>query len=500
MRVVVIGGGLAGLAATVALARRGVAVTLLEARPRLGGRAGSFRDSTTGQWLDVCQHVALGCCTQLVHFFRTVGLQHYLAAQPRLVFLTPDGRHSYFQAACWPAPFHLSRALLAAHYLTPGDKIRILRGLAALLRCDPDEDVPLEPWLRAQGQTDRTLSRFWNTVLVSALNEPCATVGRKYARKVFVEGFLQQRNGWVVHLPVVPLERLYGSELQAFFARHGVSVRLQAPVRRLLLDPLQPRVAAVELRDASRLHADHYVLAVPFDRLPDLLPPSLFEQFPVLGRIRQLEAAPITSLHLWFDRPVLPWPHAVVVGGVSQWLFRRPFPACAEPNGTENFSLETENFSPKSDTPAADGCSAPAPPSPRQPAIPPAVPVESHYLQVVISASADYLAGGHTELQQRVVQELRQLLPAARTARLLHARVITEHKATFRPVPGVDRWRPPQASPLTNLALAGDWTATGWPATMESAVRSGYLAAQVVLQRAGEPSGPPRDSSFDSLL
>ncbi|MCX8138068.1 MAG: hydroxysqualene dehydroxylase HpnE [Gemmataceae bacterium] len=481
MQVVVIGGGLAGLAATVALARRGVAVTLLEARPRLGGRAGSFRDTPTGQWLDVCQHVAMGCCTQLLQFFRTVGLQHYLVAQPRLVFLTPEGRHSYFQAACWPAPFHLSRALLAAHYLTPGDKIRILRGLAALLRCDPDEDVPLEPWLRTHGQTDRTLARFWNTVLVSALNEPCATAGRKYARKVFVEGFLQQRDGWRVHLPIVPLERLYGSELQAFFARHGVRVRLQAAVRRLLLDPLQPRVAAVELRDASRLQADHYILAVPFYRLPDLLPPSLFEQFPVLDRIRQLETAPITSLHLWFDRPVLPWPHAVVVGGVSQWLFRRPFPAGVALNGTENFS-------PENSSPSADGHSATVLPSPQQPAVPPAVSAESHYLQVVISASTAHLAGGHADLQQRVVQELRQLLPAARTARLLHARVITEHQATFRPVPGVDRWRPPQASPLSNLALAGDWTATGWPATMESAVRSGYLAAQVVLQRAGEPS------------
>ena len=470
MQVVVIGGGLAGLAATVALARRGMRVTLLEARPRLGGRAGSFRDPITGQWLDVCQHVALGCCTQLLHFFRSVGLQHYLVAQPHLVFLTPEGRHSYFQAACWPAPFHLSRALLAAHYLTPADKIRILRGLAALWRCDPEEDPPLEPWLRSQGQTDRTLARFWNTVLVSALNEPCATAGRKYARKVFVEGFLQQRDGWVVHLPAVPLDRLYGSELQAFFARHGVTVRLQAAVRRLLLDPLQPRVAAVELRDASRLQADHYVLAVPFYRLPDLLPPSLFEQFPVLARIRQLETAPITSLHLWFDRPVLPWPHAVVVGGVSQWLFRRPVAAFGEPKGAESFS------------PATADCTSTTPPFPRHPS----VAADSHYLQVVISASADWLARGHADLQQRVVQELRQLLPAARAARLFHARVVTEHKATFRPLPGVDRWRPSQASPLFNLALAGDWTATGWPATMESAVRSGYLAAQIVLQRAGQ--------------
>jgi squalene-associated FAD-dependent desaturase len=481
MHVVVIGGGLAGLAATAALTRQGTTVTLLEARPRLGGRAGSFRDATTGQWVDVCQHVAMGCCTQLLHFFRSVGLHRYLAAQSRLVFLTPDGRYSYFRADPWPAPFHLSRALLAAHYLTPGEKIRILRGLTALLRSDPNDDPPLEPWLRAHGQTDRTLARFWNTVLVSALNESYATVGRKYARKVFVEGFLQQRDGWVVHLPTVPLDRLYGSELQAFFARYAVTVRLQAAVRRLLLDPITPRIAAVELRDGSHLHADHYILAVPFYRLPDLLPSSLFEQFPYFARIRQLETAPITSLHLWFDRPVLPWPHAVVVGGISQWLFRRPQPTAPEVVGTGHENLSRNQWNDRSaPTHLPEGATTPLPEGRLS------ASSDSNYVQVVISASADWLTGGHAELQRRVVQEVRQLLPAARSAQLVHARVITEHMATFRPLPGVDRWRPSQTSPLYNLALAGDWTATDWPATMESAVRSGYLAAQAVLQRAGQ--------------
>jgi squalene-associated FAD-dependent desaturase len=471
MHVLVIGGGLAGLAAIVALVRKGITVTLLEARPRLGGRAGSFRDATTGQWVDVCQHVAMGCCTQLRHFFRSLGLDRYLTSQSRLVFLTPDGRHSYFRADPWPAPFHLGRALLGAHYLTPGEKLRILRGLTALHRCDPNDDPPLEPWLRAHGQTDRTLNRFWNTVLVSALNESCATVGRKYARKVFVEGFLQQRDGWVVHLPTVPLDRLYGLELQTFFARSGVTVRLQTAVRRLLLDPTTPRIAAVELWDGSHLHADHYILAVPFYRLPDLLPPSLFELFPYFARIRQLEAAPITSLHLWFDRPVLPWPHAVVVGGISQWLFRR-----VEPMAAEVVVLDGEN---RPQSHRHDRLTPAPVPEESRPAA-----SDSSYLQVVISASADWLRWGHAELQRRVVEELRHLLPAARSAHLLHARVITEHRATFRPLPGVDRWRPPQTSPLHNLALAGDWTATNWPATMESAVRSGYLAAQAILQRA----------------
>jgi squalene-associated FAD-dependent desaturase len=374
------------------------------------------------------------------------------------VFLTRDGRHSYFRATAWPAPFHLSRALLGAHFLTPTDKLRVLRGLTALLRCDPDDDPPLEPWLRRHGQTDRTLARFWNTILVSALNDSVTHVGRKYARKVFLEGFIRQRDGWVVYLPAVPLERLYGPELHAFFARHCVTVRCQAAVRRLLLDPTVPRLSAIELRDGTQLNADQYILAVPFHRLSDLLPPTLLQHFPAFAAIRHLQPSPITSVHLWFDRPVLPWPHAVVVDGLCQWLFRRPH-SPPSPNPDPQLHSRTPQNTP-----------------------------QPHYLQVVISASSQLLSAGHTEIQRQVVHELRQLLPAAATARLLHIRTITEHTATFRPLPGVDRYRPSQDSPLHNLALAGDWTATDWPATMEGAVRSGLAAARVVLQRLGLPS------------
>jgi hypothetical protein len=179
---------------------------------------------------------------------------------------------------------------------------------------------------------------------------------------------------------------------------------------------------------------------VPFDRLLDLLPPNLIDQEPYFANLRRLEISPITSVHLWYDRDVLGVAHAVLVGCSGQWVFNR-------------------------------GAAAPG----------------QFYVQVVVSAARQFRGLGHDEVQRRITTELGQLFPAARTATLLRARVVTEHAATFSAVAGVDRWRPPQASPLRNLFLAGDWTATGWPATMEGAVRSGYLAAAGVLRRSGRP-------------
>ncbi len=426
---VVVGGGLAGLSAAVALARRGVRVTVLESRGRLGGRAGSFVDPQTGQVVDACQHVSMGCCTAYAALCETVGVRHLLAPQPVLYFVTPDRRVSRFAADPWPAPFHLGRALLGAHYLTAGEKLRVVYGLVRLLMLPADADEPLDDFLRRHRQTDRTISRFWGVVLTSALNEWVDRLGTKYARKVFLDGFVKDRTGHVVEVPAVPLDRLYGAELQTWLTRHGVTVRPNAGVKRL--DVADGRVTRATLRDGSTESADAYVLAVPFGRVADLLPPEVAATEP-FSLAAELAPSPITSVHLWFDRPTLRLPHAVLVDGLGQWVFRR-----------------------------------------------------GNYLQVVVSASADLAALGRDEVQRRIVGELGRLFPPVAAATLLRAKVVTEHAATFRAVPGVDQFRPPQRTPIPNLALAGDWTATGWPATMEGAVRSGTLAADALVP---EPS------------
>jgi squalene-associated FAD-dependent desaturase len=428
---IVIGGGLAGLSAASALAPFGFRVTLLESRNRLGGRAGSFTDAATGELVDACQHVSMGCCTNFAHFCNTVGIDHFLSPQPALYFMTPDRRVSRFAADRLPAPLHLARAFAAAHFLSIGEKLRIAWGLWRLTREPADADPPFRDWLLAHRQTERTIDRFWALVLVSALNETVDRVGLRYARKVFFNAFMTDRRGFEVQVPNVPLGRLYGDELIAWFERHDVTVRLNEAVKEIELR--DGRVQSLLLRSGEAMTADAYIAAVPFDRLLDLLPAELVEREPFFGNVKRLEVSPITSVHLWCDRPIMSLPHVVLIDRLGQWVFNR----------------------------------------------------SEHYVQVVVSAARSLRSLGNDEIQRRIVAELRSLFPDAAAVTLIRGRVVTEHAATFSAVPGVDRWRPPQQSPIENLFIAGDWTATGWPATMEGAVRGGYLAAEAVLRQAG---------------
>jgi uncharacterized protein with NAD-binding domain and iron-sulfur cluster len=219
-------------------------------------------------------------------------------------------------------------------------------------------------------------------------------------------------------------------------AKHGVRVRLNDAVKALFIR--NHRLESVELRREERLSADCYVAAVPFERLLDLLPREVIESHRPFGELRRLATSPITSVHLWYNRPVTAYPHLVLIECIGQWVFNR-----GETRPGEN------------------------------------------YVQVVVSAARQFRGLGHDEIRRRVIEEMAQLFPGADAANVLRARVVTEHAATFSAIPGVDRFRPTQTTPIPNLFLAGDWTATGWPATMEGAVRSGYLAAEAVLRRAG---------------
>ena len=477
-RVVIVGGGLAGLAAASALASRGMAVTVLESRPRLGGRASSIIDRDTGETIDNCQHVAMGCCTSFRHFCEVTGCSDLFETQRELYFVGPPGQTKVvrFAASSLPAPLHLASSFMKMPWFTLGEKRQIAFGLRSLAKDRTKTDRSFQKWLDGQRQSAAVQRRFWHLVLVSALSESLDRISFQHARKVFVDGFLSSREGWQVSIPTVPLDEVYETRITATLRKHGVDIRVKAGVRRLLID--DGRVSGVELRDGCRLTGDEFVLAVPHYLVKAMLPDEL-AGYSDVDSLDKLETAPIASVHLWYDRALTELPHATFVDRLSQWMFNRtalsrvrldaPLGSAVRQDAPYDLSLNAH----LEDGHVEDegGCR----------------------LQVVISAAHDLSAMTEEEVIAKVDSELREVWPENRDARLIHGRMITEHRAVFSPLPGVDEIRPVQQSPISNLQFAGDWTRTGWPATMEGAVRSGYLAAENVLQRTDMPESvvPP---------
>ncbi len=440
--ILIIGGGLAGMAAAAALVPTGNRITLLESRPRLGGRASSFVDQTTGTTIDNCQHVNLGCCTNFNHFCQITEISNELRTEPSITFIGPNQRAHRLAASPLPAPFHLLPSFARLSYLSWYDKWRLAWGLRALAnRRMARSNELMSDWLRRQLQTPNTIQRMWQVVLVSALSESLDRITVKDARKVFVDAFLANRHGWELQIPIAPLDTLYTHRVGDWLRKHGIDVRLSTGVSRL--EMTGERASGVMLRDGSTLQADEFILSVPSFSVAALLTPSLAAE-PAIQRLGQLEWAPISSVHLWFDRPIMPLPHATFVDRLSQWVFARG--AVSQPDGT-----------------TAD------------------------YYQVVISASRELAGREQSDVIREVVGDLAAVWPAAGTARLINSRVVTEHKACLSMLPDNEALRPGSQSPIPNVSFAGDWTATGWPSTMEGAVRSGYLAAENVMRRLGEP-------------
>ncbi len=449
--ILIVGGGLAGLAAASRLVDRGLRITILESRPRLGGRASSFTDPASGELVDNCQHVSMACCTNLADFCRRVGIGDLFRREEELLFLDPEGRISTFRAGWGPAPFHLTGSFLKARSLGLRDKLAIAYGLACLAwRRDDRPGEAFAGWLNRHRQTERAIEMFWGPVLVSALNERLEQMDVSHARKVFLDGFLRNRAGFRLEVPLVPLGDLYGRRLEEWLRIHEVTVRLTTGVRSVELGE-DGAVGGVVLRNGESIAADFVVMAVPFDRALGLASSTLKQQVPALERLGTMAASPITGVHLWFDRPVCPFDHVVTPGRLIQWVFNHT-------------AIQGRS--------AGEGI----------------VDGGGQYLQVVISASYELLSLDNATIRDRVLDDLRAIWPAAGEAALLRWRVVTEHGATFAVRPGVEALRPPQRTPVDGFVLAGDWTDTGWPATMEGAVRSGYLAAQEILTDLDRPT------------
>jgi squalene-associated FAD-dependent desaturase len=441
----VIGGGLAGLASAVALAEAGLEVRLFEKRPHLGGRATSYT-LPDGAEVDNCQHVTLGCCTNLDDFYRRAGAAGKIRFYDRLYFVDRIGRRFTMQATPWlPPPLHMAPSFLAFGALSLEDRRAIARALLAIARAGgrpPGIDsITMLEWLHRMKQTPDAIHRFWRVVLVSALDEELDRTAASYGIEVFWKAFLANRGGYRVGIPSVPLADLYEGCREAI-AQRGGRVALRQGVREICVR--DGGFAGAALENGEAIKADACIAAVPHTVLPALLPKEMSEAGGALEGLRMIRSSPITGVHLWFDRPVMSEPFLTLLDHTTQWVF----------NKTLLYGV-----------PAG----------------------QRQYLQLVISASYDLVARSRQEVIDLCRGELAEILPASRDARLEKATVVKEILATFSPQPGVDKWRLPQKSSVANLYLAGDWTRTGWPSTMEGAVRSGYLAAEAVLAGFGRP-------------
>lgn len=445
-----IGGGLAGLSAGVALAEAGWQVRLFERRPYLGGRATSYV-LPDGEHVDNCQHVTLGCCTNLDDFYRRVGAEGKIKYFDRLLFQDSQGRIGTMEAGLLPAPLHMTGSFLTFAPLSMADKRSIASALLDILRgkghtADLDEPggISMKEWLQRRKQTKGAIERFWRVVLVSALDEELENTDARFGVDVFWKGFLCNRTGYRMGVPVVPLAELYDG-CKAEIEKRGGEVNFRMPVRAICFD--DDGVASVEFDGERRESADAYVFAVPHEALAELLPAEAMEKEPSLAHLDKIRVSPITGVHFWFDREVMQEPFVTLLDTTTQWVFNKTA-LYGEANGSKG---------------------------------------TGQHLQLVISASYDLLQKPRQEIIDLCLTELRKALPAAKDANLVKATVIKEAAATFSPQPGVDRWRPRQETSVKKMFLAGDWTATGWPATMEGAVRSGYLAAEAVLRATGMP-------------
>src|SRR6185437_12184539 len=457
--VLVIGGGLAGLACAVALAEAGIEVQLFEKRPHLGGRATSYT-LPDGSEVDNCQHVTLGCCTNLDDFYRRAGSAGKIRFYNRLYFADRQGRRFTMDASWLPAPLHMAPSFLAFGALSLADKRAIARAMFAITwaRGRPRGAVgaSMLDWLRRMEQTPVAIARFWRVVLVSALDEELSRMDAQYGIDVFWKAFLANRRGYRIGIPSVPLGELYEGARGAIVARGG-RVRTRAGVREIRM--CDGKFACAVLEDGSEISANACISAVPHSVLMDMVPGRLGEVDGPLAGLKNIRTSPITGVHLWFDRPVMKEPFLALLEHATQWIFNKSLLYAGS-----NSEKGTEIGSGRGEAGAAE-----------------------QYLQLVISASYDLVPRSRQEIIDLCLRELADVLPLTREAKLEKATVIKEIHATFSPEPGVNRWRPSQKIGVENLYLAGDWTQTGWPATMEGAVRSGYLAAEAALAKFGRP-------------
>ena len=450
-RVAVVGAGLAGINAAMHLARHGCRVTLLESKHRIGGRVGSYVDAESGQSFDYCQHVGMNCCATLKQWIEDTDQSPFWKEQDALHFVSSNGKR--IRVAAWPlpAPLHLSGLLFRWPQLNWSDRIRVGTALLRLKRLRRDKTLSSQlaiDWLRANGQNERCIQNFWGTILVSALGEQVDRVTLEATYKVLIDGFASDRRAFHLLVPSRPLSNLLDDCVTAKLLELGVTLRLGKIVKGITKghsDSIQLQLQG-ENENAGELF-DAVVCAIPWNKISDILPAEAKPEGFVAS---ELQSSPITGIHTWWDRPWLREPHAILINRLCQWVFPAPESQC------EGMSEGTSNQT------------------------------REHYYQIVISASRDLPRGNADVILNMVKHDLAEIFPESSVATMLRGRVVTDPNAVFSVSVGHESSRlSSNVCAEHRIWLAGDWTRTEWPATMEGALTSGILAAQEVLSFFG---------------
>lgn len=447
--VTVIGGGVAGMSGACALAEAEFRVQLVERRGYLGGRASSYLHPGVNEVIDNCQHVVFGCCTNVIGFYRRIGVADKIHWTHDMIMIEPGGRHSRlgpFEMGPLrlPAPFHGTPSLIGAKAFSLADKVAVGRAFRAMMQPAALEASreSLGDWLRRHKQTERAMNRFWRLVIASALNADIENIAVHYAAKVIRELFMNSAEAGSMGMSSVPLSELYAGA-ERFLSQHRSRVLYNTNVEALQWDDLTKQWSIVTR--TGNLTSDYVVFALPFEAMARLLPnmPPAEGAAELTWKIEQHEHWPICSVHLWFDREITELDHAVLLDREIHWLYNKS-------------------------------------------RLQPWRKLKGSYVELVVSASRAFTALSREEAISLSVKDLAEFFPAVKEAKLEKAALIKEVRATFGVPPGIDAARPGAVSPWPHLFLAGDWIHTGWPSTMESAARSGHLAAEALSQHAGK--------------
>ncbi|HUX44416.1 MAG TPA: hydroxysqualene dehydroxylase HpnE [Terracidiphilus sp.] len=440
--VTVLGGGVAGMSAACALAEAGLRVQLVERRGYVGGRASSYLHPGVGEVIDNCQHVLFGCCTNLTSFYSRIGAAEKIHWTREMTMIEPGGRRSLLGPSTLPAPLHGLPKLMTAQAFSVADKLALARAFTRLMwPVNPHSTESLGSWLRRHEQTEGAIERFWRLVIASALNADLDSISMVYAAKVIRELFLNSAEAGSMGMSSVPISELYAGAAE-FLKQHNSAVVLNANVEAANFDR-QASQWTVET-GAGALRSDFLVLALSHEATGKLIQrmPRNADAETLSANILRYEHWPICSVHLWFDREITDLEHAVLLDRELHWMYNKT-------------RLQ----------PWRKGSGS--------------------YLELVVSASRAFAALERNEAIAMALSDLAEYFPAVTSAKLEKSALVKEVRATFGVPPGVDRWRPAANSPWPGCFLAGDWTATGWPSTMESAARSGHLAANAVCRASG---------------